>query len=438
MTARVVWGGATGGTFHVEVDGVDKTGPLQIPNTNWDFETLTKAGVQLTAGTHMLRIVAESNAANGCTGDIDKLDFTLESAAAAPSNIHWLVADHLGTPRMVIDHTGSLNGIKRHDYLPFGEELIANQGARSPVMGYVADDTRQKFTSKERDSETGLDYFLARYYSAIQGRFISPDPLYIELKRLADPQQLNLYNYTRGNPLKFLDPTGLDVTLSGTQQSEYEKRLNGRKGAAFQVKVENNSVVIVDGKGNALGKEGLKALGKQLKGGEKQLFNAITDTKNHVSIDTGDGKPNSDVFFGAFGGNGKQTIDFSDMEKLDAPSNNGGPSASQLVAHETLEGYYASQVGGGEAMFDASHAFANHYFGGLVPPNTVGGRFGYKRDLTNAVGEWSDYKVHGSKTTVRITMMYETPIPTKSIPSIAPHSLKGNVAGVKCMTGCAP
>ncbi len=41
------------------------------------------------------------------------------------ARINWLVADHLGTPRMIADQTGSLAGIKRHDYLPFGEELFA-------------------------------------------------------------------------------------------------------------------------------------------------------------------------------------------------------------------------------------------------------------------------------------------------------------------------
>ena len=86
------------------------------------------------------------------------------------------VTDQLGTPRMIIDHTGSLANVKRHDYLPFGEELIATQGLRTSGFGYaVGDGVRQKFTQKERDSETGLDYFLARYYSPIQGTFTSPN-----------------------------------------------------------------------------------------------------------------------------------------------------------------------------------------------------------------------------------------------------------------------
>jgi len=99
------------------------------------------------------------------------------SGSSGPE-INWLVVDQLGTARIVFDQTGSLANTKRHDYLPFGEELFANQGGRTTLQGYSANDgIRQKFTQKERDNETGLDYFGARYYSSSQGKFTSPDPL---------------------------------------------------------------------------------------------------------------------------------------------------------------------------------------------------------------------------------------------------------------------
>jgi len=84
----------------------------------------------------------------------------LVTAGATSGDVHWLVTDQLGTPRMIFDHTGSLAATKRHDYLPFGEELVATQGARTTALGYSGDTVRQKFTSKERDTETGLDYLL--------------------------------------------------------------------------------------------------------------------------------------------------------------------------------------------------------------------------------------------------------------------------------------
>jgi len=64
------------------------------------------------------------------------------------------------------------------------------------------------FTGKERDAETGLDYFRARYYSGAQGRFTTPDPIAFAADRLTDPQRINLYHYARNNPLRFDDPTG--------------------------------------------------------------------------------------------------------------------------------------------------------------------------------------------------------------------------------------
>src|SRR5207253_5041796 len=124
------------------------------------------------------------------------------------------------------DATGTLAGIKRHDYMPFGEELFANQGGRTTTQGYsVADNVRQKFTSKERDNETSLDYFLARYYSSTQGRFTSPDEFTggphelfvstgdskkqaIPYAEITQPQSLNKYTYVYNNPCRYTDPDG--------------------------------------------------------------------------------------------------------------------------------------------------------------------------------------------------------------------------------------
>ncbi|MDQ1637725.1 MAG: hypothetical protein QOF62_1064 [Pyrinomonadaceae bacterium] len=131
---------------------------------------------------------------------------------------NWLVSDHLGTPRMIANKSGSLASMKRHDYLPFGEELFADTGGRTTTQGYTGDSVRQKFTQKERDIETGLDYFGARYFTATQGRFTSADPL-LSSGRSLQPQSWNRYSYCLNDPLKYVDPKGL---IWGTQDFEQD------------------------------------------------------------------------------------------------------------------------------------------------------------------------------------------------------------------------
>jgi RHS repeat-associated protein len=130
----------------------------------------------------------------------------LTSPPPGSGGTSYLTTDHLGSTRVV---TGQNQVVKaRHDYLPFGEEVAANIAGRTSGTGYSANDsTRQKFIQKERDTESGLDYFLARYYSAAIGRFTSADDIFAD-QRIVRPQSWNLYIYSRNNPLLYIDPSG--------------------------------------------------------------------------------------------------------------------------------------------------------------------------------------------------------------------------------------
>lgn len=69
-----------------------------------------------------------------------------------------------------------------------------------------------RFTGKERDTESGNDYFGARYYASSMGRFLSPDPKPTS-GHSADPQTWNRYVYSGNNPLKYIDPDGKEKQL---------------------------------------------------------------------------------------------------------------------------------------------------------------------------------------------------------------------------------
>jgi RHS repeat-associated protein len=92
--------------------------------------------------------------------------------------------------------------VRTHDYRPFGE-------GENPTAG--TDPTR--FTGKERDTESGFDYFGARYYASRTGRFTTVDPGHVG-GNIFDPQSWNAYAYARNNPLRFVDPTGTDYRLN--------------------------------------------------------------------------------------------------------------------------------------------------------------------------------------------------------------------------------
>ncbi|MBL8151505.1 MAG: RHS repeat-associated core domain-containing protein [Blastocatellia bacterium] len=97
--------------------------------------------------------------------------------------------------------------ISRRDFYPYGEQ-ISGVGGRSQIPSYNLNHSlKQKFTGKERDEETGLDFFEARYYSAKQAKFTSTDPKIIP-SNLSEVQLWNSYAYSFNNPLRFIDPDG--------------------------------------------------------------------------------------------------------------------------------------------------------------------------------------------------------------------------------------
>jgi RHS repeat-associated protein len=93
-----------------------------------------------------------------------------------------------------------------------------------------------RYTGKERDSETGLDFSKARYYASNMGRFMSTDPLGFTPLHLINPQRWNQYAYAVDNPLTYVDPDGKDAIVA-----EFSNMAAGL-GHLAAISVENNGV----------------------------------------------------------------------------------------------------------------------------------------------------------------------------------------------------
>ncbi len=137
-------------------------------------------------------------------------------ASSEPADLRlFRTSDHLGSTRLVTDATGQTRPNGCRDFFPFGERIDKDVGGRSDGCygdpPGARDGFAQKFTGKERDGESGLDYFGARYLSASLGRFTSVDPGGADAQ-IAIPQSWNAYAYVRNDPLALVDPDGFAST----------------------------------------------------------------------------------------------------------------------------------------------------------------------------------------------------------------------------------
>jgi RHS repeat-associated protein len=110
----------------------------------------------------------------------------------------FYLEDHLGGIAAVAGESGSI--IARREYRAYGEELLKE--GETP-MGYVG---------KERDPESGLLYFGARYYDSAVGRWTSKDPHFLTRPDKTGLNS-NLYAYAAGNPIRYSDEDGRKVVI---------------------------------------------------------------------------------------------------------------------------------------------------------------------------------------------------------------------------------
>jgi RHS repeat-associated protein len=138
--------------------------------------------------------------------------------------VYYYFTDDLGSSSVVTTAAGVIDN--ESDYYPYGGERV-----------YTATLANQnyKFTGKERDTESGLDNFGARYDSSTLGRFMTPDwaarPTTVPYAVFGDPQSLNLYGYVRNDPVSQVDADGHDsqqTEVPGNDTPDFPTNANGR------------------------------------------------------------------------------------------------------------------------------------------------------------------------------------------------------------------
>ncbi len=145
--------------------------------------------------------IAETDASGNTTDEYIFFGGQRIARRDSSANVVYYMADHLGTSRLVTNASGSI--LDESDFYPFGGERVISSSSGNTY----------KFTGKERDSESGLDNFGKRYDSSSMGRFMTPDAFYKD-SHVGDPQSWNEYAYARNNPLRYVDPTGQNATVS--------------------------------------------------------------------------------------------------------------------------------------------------------------------------------------------------------------------------------
>lgn len=144
----------------------------------------------------------------------------------AEQDIYYTHSDHLGSANWITDKNGA--PVQYLHYLPYGQ-LLANQQATGSSY-----DERYKFTGKERDEESGYDYFGARYYIPPLLHWSSVDPL------VDNDLHISPYAYCNWNPVKYVDKEGarslpMESTYNGWTarvDSWFGPRNTGQKGAS--------------------------------------------------------------------------------------------------------------------------------------------------------------------------------------------------------------
>ncbi len=148
--------------------------------------------------------------------------------------LKYVLSDHLGSSTVLLQPNGAL--INKEEYYPFGETSFGSYGLK-----------RYRFCGKERDNESGLYYYGARYYAAWLYRFTSVDPL------AAKSTDRNPYHYASNNPINRTDPTGMSDGKGDGKGGGVDKKQDSK--TASNSTISQKQIHYISNDGEYLGQE---------------------------------------------------------------------------------------------------------------------------------------------------------------------------------------
>lgn len=186
----------------------------------------------------------------------------LDDRDASPP-IQYHIGDHLGSSHVVVGGENHVANtfVNREEYFPYGETSFGSFGQK-----------RYRYSGKERDGETQLYYYGARYYAPWLGNWLSCDPL-------GPVDSINLNSFVRRNPTRFFDRNGLSAsTTADPQQSRTVGQASGdtqlisNKDTGYSTHINRNTGVITPTEGTWFSKILLSLEGKYSRARALEVF----------------------------------------------------------------------------------------------------------------------------------------------------------------------
>jgi RHS repeat-associated protein len=253
-------------------------------------------------------------------------------------NLYYYLNDYLGSARVVVDSAGTVGD--KYMYYAFGD----NKGS------LVSTNQPRRYTGKPFDDDAGIDlyYYGARYYDPTIGRFISVDPSANQYPSWGP------YVYAADNPLKYIDPDGRVLVLTGaeTDVTQTVQVANEGMGPAGKASVDGNGTVTVTANSDIVGPASPE---------QQAMFNTMSAAADPNTATTTIGVTNgsNSVMVGSYA---LQQIDIADIQKFgDGPN----ATATGALGHEVAE-QMAKQVSG-------VSNYANHHQAGIAAENAING-----------------------------------------------------------------